>query len=396
MNDTLDKDTSARHGPADEHASNARRRITALALMSGGLDSRLAAALMLEQGVRVIALNFDSVFCHAPPPGTRSEAQKACAALGIELVRAPFSDQLIPLVKDPPHGHGKHMNPCVDCRIAQFRLARRYMDTRDAQFFVTGEVVGQRPMSQRLEAMRLIEREAGVEGYVLRPLSAKLMPPTVPEQKGWVDRDKLQAFSGRSRKPQMELAARLGVTDYPGSAGGCLLTDEGFACKVYELIERTPEANEWDFELLKLGRHYRLPSGAKAVVGRNEAENNRLEAMAQAGDVLLERDDMAGPTVLLCGARDKHGADDRNLAARLCVLHSKRNQAAAGTVRCRTKAALHAAPTKPPASSCNPPTAAMGGEHAGELVHVEALDKAALDAMRIVGKETTVHGGSTE
>jgi len=340
-------------GPVDEHG----RPITALALISGGLDSRLAAALMLEQGVRVVALHFDSVFCHAPAPGARSEAEKACTALGIELVRVPFNDHLIPLVKDPPHGHGKNMNPCIDCRIAEFRLARQYMDTLGAHFFVTGEVVGQRPMSQRLQAVRLIEREAGVEGYVLRPLSAKLLPPTVPEQKGWVDRGKLQAISGRSRKPQMELAERLGITEYPGSAGGCLLTDEGFACRVDELIAHTPEANERDFELLKLGRHYRLPSGAKAIVGRNETENNRIEAIAQAGDVLLERDDTVGPTVLLCGARAE---EDRSLAARLCVSHSKRGPSGAGAVRCQPK----------------------DGEQAREVMQVEALDQATLDSMR--------------
>ncbi|MBN1918330.1 MAG: hypothetical protein JW889_10495 [Verrucomicrobia bacterium] len=354
MDNSRNNDGLTERRPVDEHG----RPITALALMSGGLDSRLAAALMLEQGLRVIALNFDSVFCHAPAAGTRPEAEKACAALGIELVRVPFSDELIPLVKDPPHGHGKRMNPCIDCRIAQFRLARRTMDRLGAQFFVTGEVVGQRPMSQRLAAMRLIEREAGVEGTVLRPLSAKLLPPTIPEQKGWVDRDKLHAITGRSRKCQIELARRLGITDYPASAGGCLLTDEGFACRVYELIVHTPEANERDFELLKLGRHFRLPTGAKAIVGRNEAENTRLEAIAQAGDVLLERSETVGPTVLVCGAR---GVEDRTVAARLCVAHSKRGQSASGAVRYRVK----------------------GGEPAEDVAQVGALDQAALDAMRI-------------
>lgn len=311
----------------DEHD----RPVTALALMSGGLDSQLAARIMLEDGVRVIALTFDSVFCHAQPGGSdETQAEKACRALGIPLETAPFSDELIPLVKDPPHGLGKRMNPCVDCRIAQFRLARRCMDTLGAHFFVTGEVVGQRPMSQRLKAMLLIAREAGVEGLVLRPLSARLLPPTMPEQNGWGDRSALYAIRGRSRKPQIALAAKLGVTDYPGSAGGCLLTDEGFANKVRDVIEHAPDAAERDFALLKIGRHFRLPSGAKAIVGRDKADNDRLEAIALPGELLLWRHDTTGPTVLLQGA---HSDEDRNFAAALCVSHSKLAGTAFGIVQ---------------------------------------------------------------
>ena len=307
------------------------RPVTALALMSGGLDSRLAARIMLEHGVRVVALNFQSVFGHAPSGGSSmSEAAKACQALSIPLEPVPFSDELIPLVKDPPHGYGRHMNPCIDCRIAQFRLAKRRMEELGAHFLVTGEVVGQRPMSQRRDALHLIDREAGVKGLVLRPLSAQLLPPTLAEQKGWVDRDRLYGFSGRSRKPQIELAARFGLTDYPEAAGGCLLTYEGFAKKVRELIEHKPGATERDFELLKVGRHYRLPCGAKVIVSRDEHENDRLAAMAQAGDVLFERNDTLGPVVMLC---DSRGEDDGNLAAALCVSHSKLRGASSGQVR---------------------------------------------------------------
>ncbi len=307
------------------------RPVTAVALMSGGLDSRLAARVVLEQGVRVVGLNFVSVFCHGPSGGSStSEAAEACQAVGIPLEVVAFSDELIPLVKDPPHGYGKHMNPCIDCRIAQFRLAERRMEELSAHFLVTGEVVGQRPMSQRRDALHLIDREAGVKGLVLRPLSAALLPPTVPEQQGWVDRGGLYGFSGRSRKPQIELAARFGLTDYPDAAGGCLLTYEGFAKKVRELIEHKPGATERDFELLKVGRHYRLPSGAKVIVSRDEHENDRLASMAKQGDVLFGRNDTLGPVVMLC---DSRGEDDGNLAASLCVSHSKLSGASSGQVR---------------------------------------------------------------
>jgi tRNA-specific 2-thiouridylase len=340
----------------DEHD----RPVTALALMSGGLDSQLAARIMLEHGVRVIALTFDSVFSHTRSGGPdETPAEQACRALGIPLETVPFSAELIPLVKNPPHGHGKNMNPCIDCRIAQFRLARRWMDTLGAHFIVTGEVVGQRPMSQRLKAMLSIAREAGVEDLVLRPLSAKLLPPTMPEQEGWIDRGALYAFRGRSRRPQIELAARLGLTDYPGSAGGCLLTDEGFANKVRDVIEHAPDAAERDFALLKIGRHFRLPSGAKAIVGRDKADNDRLEAIALPGELLLWRHDTTGPTVLLQGA---HTDQDRNLAAALCVSHSKLAGATFGIVR------YNARGSEPAAAA---------------LTQTEPLDKATIETLRI-------------
>ena len=324
-------DAKAAGGRPRQRLDEAGRPVTAVVLMSGGLDSRLAARLMLEQGVRVVALNFDSVFCHAPSGEARaSAAAEASRALGVELEVVNTTRELIELVKDPPHSHGRHMNPCIDCRIMQFRTARRYMDEIGAHFLVTGEVLGQRPMSQRRDAMRQIEREAGVEGLVVRPLSAKHLPPSVPEEKGWVDREQLLALSGRSRKPQMELAERFGIRDYPQSAGGCLLTYEGFANKVDDLIKHKPDADVDDFELLKVGRHFRLPGGGKAVVGRDEGENERLRNLARAGDVVYDRADTVGPIVLLCDAADPN---DEALAAALCVSHSKLVGAAFGRVR---------------------------------------------------------------
>jgi tRNA-specific 2-thiouridylase len=294
--------------------------VTALALMSGGLDSQLAARILLEQGVRVVALNFESVFSHARGGPGVPDAAQACRALGIPLETMAFSAELIPLVKDPPHGYGQHMNPCIDCRIAQFRIAKAHMETIGAHFLATGEVVGQRPMSQRRDAIRQIDRAAGVEGLVLRPLSAKLLEPTLAETRGWVEREKLYAISGRSRKAQLELAERFAITDYPQAAGGCLLTDESFAKRARELIERKPDAGEHDFDLLRVGRHFRLPSGAKAIVGRDQVENERLRELARVGDVICDRDDTVGPIVLLCDATTEQ---DVSLAAALCVSHSK-------------------------------------------------------------------------
>ncbi len=335
------------------------RPVTAVVLMSGGLDSRLAAKLLLEQGVRVVALNFRSVFCHSPSGGSRiAEAAKACRALGVPLETMQNTRELIELVKDPPHGYGRHMNPCIDCRIGMLRSARAYMQETGAHFLATGEVIGQRPMSQRRDAMQLVDREAGARGIVLRPLSAKLLPPTLPEEKGWIEREELYGFSGRSRKPQIELAARFGITDYPDAAGGCLLTDEGFARKVRDLVERKPEADEHDFELLKVGRHFRLPGGGKVIVGRDRRENARLEELALAGDVIYDRDDTVGPIVLLCDAADD---TDGNLAAALCVSHSKLVDTSFGTVRYYTK----------------------GNEAGAALVQVEPLDRATVDALRL-------------
>ncbi len=311
------------------------RPVTAVVLMSGGLDSRLAARIMLEQGVRVVALNYRTCFCTCTPKhGCGSEAAKASRELGVPLKVVNHTRAFIEIVKNPPHGYGRHMNPCIDCRIQMFRAAREYMDKVGAHFLVTGEVLGQRPMSQRRDAMRLIDREAGTGGIILRPLCARHLPPTRPEEKGWVDRDTLLDISGRSRKPQMALAEQFGMTDYPCAAGGCLLTYEGFARKVRDLIEHMPEAQARDFQLLKLGRHFRLPGGGKAIVGRDAGENERLRKCAREGDVVYERSETVGPVVLLCDARD---TNDGALAAALCVTYSKLGDAPFGCVRYYTK-----------------------------------------------------------
>ncbi|MBW2000225.1 MAG: hypothetical protein JRJ29_19985, partial [Deltaproteobacteria bacterium] len=205
--------------------------VKAVGLLSGGLDSTLAARLMLDQGIQVYAINFTSPFCTCTPKGA------GCASVitalrqlgGIPLRRVFLGDEYLEIVRSPKHGHGSGINPCIDCRILKLKKAAAYMKEIGASFIFTGEVLGQRPMSQYRAALHIIDRESGLEGYVLRPLSASHLEPTVPEQKGWVDRKRLLGIKGRSRKIQMTLAAEKGIKDYPCPGGGCLLTDRNFA-----------------------------------------------------------------------------------------------------------------------------------------------------------------------
>lgn len=293
----------------------------AIALLSGGLDSTLAAKVLLEQGIELEAVNFMTVFCNCTHRGESCLAsRKAVDGLGIPLKVFNVSEEFLQVVKHPKHGYGSNMNPCIDCRIFMLERARAYMGEAGASFLVTGEVVGQRPMSQRREAMRLIERESGVEGILLRPLCAKFLPLTIPEEKGWVDREKLLAISGRSRKPQMELAKRFGIRDYPCPAGGCLLTDPGFANRMKDLMAHDPEFTLNDVHLLKLGRHLRLSPRIKLVVGRNEAENLKVQTFAREGDRLMKVAHHPGPLSLL---RGEAGETDLERAASITVRYSK-------------------------------------------------------------------------
>ena len=288
----------------------------AVALLSGGLDSQLAVRLMLEQGIEVECLTSVSVFHqHSDDP----PAVPAASRLGVPITLIRTDEQMIDMVRHPRHGLGKNMNPCIDCRIFLLKTAFAHMRRAGADFIVTGEVLGQRPMSQRRWAMDLIDREAGVKGCVVRPLCAKLMEPTLAEKAGLIDREKLLAIRGRSRKEQIAWAAALGIRDYPAPAGGCLLTDPNYAHRLRELLQRG-KAGVNDIELLGLGRHFRLDDTAKAVVGRDESENGRLEALARPGDLLFDAVDVPGPTVLLRG-----DASDNNVrtAAALTLKYGK-------------------------------------------------------------------------
>jgi tRNA U34 2-thiouridine synthase MnmA/TrmU len=293
----------------------------AIALLSGGLDSTIAARVMMEQGVELEALNFMTVFCTCTNRGaTCLASQKAVETLGIPLKVFNVSEEYLGVVKHPQHGYGRNMNPCIDCRIFMLKKAKAYMEESGAVFIVTGEVLGQRPMSQRKDAMHLIEKEAGLEGLILRPLSAKVLPTTIPEKEGWVDRERLLNISGRSRKPQIELADHYGIHDYPCPAGGCLLTDPGFAKRMKDLMVYNPQFSLNDVHLLKMGRHFRFSNGVKLVVGRNEEENQKIQTFAQGEDILLKVSSFPGPLSLL---RGKLNEGDIEKAAAITVHYGK-------------------------------------------------------------------------
>jgi len=300
----------------------------AIALISGGLDSSLAAKLIKEQGIELIILNFKTPFClcdKKSSQGCGSEAAKVAHNLGAELKIIYVTDEYFKILKNPKHGFGSNMNPCIDCRILMFRKAKEFMEQIEARFIITGEVLGQRPMSQHKQALKIIEKESGLTGLVLRPLSAKLLPETLPEKEGWVSRDKLLDFSGRTRKPQMALAKTLNIKDYPCAAGGCLLTDPQFAKRVKELLNHK-ELNLENIELLKTGRHFRLSEKTKLVVGRDERENADLLTKVKEGDYLFMPRDIAGPSAL---GRGGFSEELINLSCRItcryCDLNGKIN-----------------------------------------------------------------------
>lgn len=297
--------------------------VKAVALLSGGLDSTLAVKLMLEQGIEVHALNFTSSFCtcnHGGKDGggCRSESRRVAEEFGIPLKVLVKGAEYIAIVKNPRHGYGKGMNPCVDCRIFMFKLAKDYMKEIGASFIITGEVLGQRPMSQRRDAFRVIERESGLEGLILRPLSAKQLEPTIPEKEGLVDRERLLDVLGRSRRQQIDLAEELDINNYPCPSGGCLLTDKIFSKKVRDLLTNKDYVTKKDLALLKAGRHFRY-KGEKIIVGRNDDDNRKLKSMLQDGDTLVEPCAFPGPVAVLAGTDDE---EVRDFAGQLIVKYA--------------------------------------------------------------------------
>ncbi|MDP3788797.1 MAG: 7-cyano-7-deazaguanine synthase [Candidatus Omnitrophota bacterium] len=291
----------------------------AIILLSGGLDSILAAKLALEQGVEVLAINFLTIFCTCTHKGCQHAATKAAQELKIPLKVMNITEEYLQVIKNPKHGYGSNMNPCIDCRIFIFKKAKEYMKDVGASFLVTGEVLGERPMSQRRNAILLIEKEAGLKGLILRPLSAKLFDPTIPEREGIVERDKLLDIRGRCRKPQMALAKEFGINDYPCPAGGCLLTDPGFANRIKDLIEHKA-LNMDNVKLLKYGRHFRFSNNTKLIVGRDEKENEILKSIAKNDDILFELTDRESPTSILRGGASE---DLIRLGAGITAYHTK-------------------------------------------------------------------------
>jgi len=294
----------------------------AVALLSGGLDSTLAVKLMIDQGIDVTAVHFTSVFCNCSPKkaGCKMHARKVAEEFAVPILVIHKGMDYIKMVEKPPHGHGSAMNACIDCRIYMLRKVKEMMPELGASFVITGEVLGQRPMSQQRHTIRLIEKESGLQDLILRPLSAQHFEPTLPEREGIVDRDKLLNISGRGRKPQFELAENLGVTDYPCPAGGCLLTDKVIAARLRDLFDHAVDYNQTDLVSLTLGRHYRLYPDLKIILGRNQEENERLTSLAKDGQSIFEPENFRGPTILALG----HLNSEREAAiGEIIVAHSQ-------------------------------------------------------------------------
>jgi tRNA-uridine 2-sulfurtransferase len=276
-------------------------------LLSGGLDSILAAKILQAQDIEVICITFATFFFGAGP------GIKAGATAGIPVHVLDIGEKHLEMLKKPVYGYGRQMNPCIDCHALMLQEAGRFMEEQGADFLFTGEVLGQRPMSQRRDALRSVENLAGYPGRILRPLSARLLAPTIPETEGLIDRERLLDIHGRSRKRQMALAETYGITDYPQPGGGCMLTKEGFGKKLSALLKRFPDAAAREVELLKCGRHLILPEGGFCIIGRNEADNDRLEFLAESHDILLRVTDYPGPIGLLLPSL--HFETDLKLAA---------------------------------------------------------------------------------
>lgn len=266
----------------------------AVSLFSGGLDSQLAVYVIKEQGIEVEGINFSTPFF-----GGGSKIIEAAQQLNIPLKTLDISDEYMEVLKNPHYGYGKNMNPCIDCHGFMIRKAGEYMQETEASFIITGEVLGQRPMSQNRSSLNAVDKISGFKGLVVRPLSARLLNPTIPEQKGWIDRERLLDIQGRSRTKQIELADKYGLQDYPTPAGGCLLTMENFSSRLRHYLELKPDAHPKETEVLKYGRHFLLESRALLIVGRKHTENEALLRLAEEQDLLLKVATHPGPTGLL-------------------------------------------------------------------------------------------------
>jgi tRNA-uridine 2-sulfurtransferase len=293
---------------------NEHRRVRALGIFSGGLDSMLSCLVLRRAGVEVEAVTFSTPF-FGPERALRSARH-----IGVTLRVAEVGAAHLELVKDPPHGYGSNLNPCIDCHAFMFRQAGQILQAEGFDFLFSGEVLGQRPMSQNKQALALVAKLSGCGERILRPLCAQNLPATAMETSGLVDRARLGAFSGRSRKPQMALAAELGVTDYPAPAGGCLLTEPGFSHRLKDLWQHDPGAGVEQVELLKHGRHLRLSPLAKLVVGRNQADNQALEQAAPPGALRLRALGAPGPLGLYLGPP---AAEELLLAAAILAGYGK-------------------------------------------------------------------------
>lgn len=310
----------------------------ALGLMSGGLDSTLAAMTLMRQGVEVTGISFVTPFFNA------EKARQAAELIGFELIIEDISDIHLQVVKAPRYGYGRNMNPCIDCHALMFRLAGERMQQGGYDFLFSGEVLGQRPMSQNANALRSVANLSSYAERVLRPLSAKLLPETPMEREGLVDREQLLDIQGRSRKRQQALAKEWGYHNYPPSAGGCLLTEEGFSNQLRDLLEHDSTATVNDVELLKAGRQFRLTETVKLILGRNQADNDRLQALAKPEHSKLRCQDFSGPLGLVSGPADSAAL---NTAAAIVASYGKGKEESSVAVLCLTDAGEEVLLVKP-------------------------------------------------
>lgn len=296
------------------------KRPHAIALFSGGLDSSLAVLLMLKQNIEVTALMFMNHF------GCDLDDRSSCGhnpypiaeRFGFRVKLMHLGEKFLDIVQHPRYGYGKNMNPCVDCRILMLREAKEFMEMAGADFIITGEVLSQRPKSQMRNSLNQVIKESGLGGYLLRPLSARLLAPTIPEKEGLVDREQLEKIAGRSRKRQMELAEEFGLEDYPSPAAGCLLTDRGYSIKLRDLLEHKEMVTFDDLNLLRIGRHFRISPTLKVIVGRNEGDNAKLEKYTSRFSV-IDVVDHGSPLTLLQGV---YNEETLKIAAALTARYS--------------------------------------------------------------------------
>ncbi|MBE9487022.1 MAG: thiamine biosynthesis protein [Chloroflexi bacterium] len=285
--------------------------IKALGIVSGGLDSTLAAMTLIRQGIKVTGISFVTPFFGA------EKAKAAAKAIGHPLITQEIGEIHLKMLKNPKYGYGRNMNPCIDCHALMFRMAGEMMEKEGYDFLFSGEVLGQRPMSQNADALRSVANLSGYPDRILRPLSAKRLPITPMEEQGWVDREQLLDIQGRSRKQQQRLAREWDYPDFPSSGGGCLLTEVGFSNQLRDLLKHTPNATVDNIELLKYGRQFRLSATAKLVLGRHQSDNDRLHTFARDGQLKLRCSDFSGPLGIFCG-----NPETQDLATAAAILAS--------------------------------------------------------------------------
>ena len=290
----------------------------AIALFSGGLDSTLAIKLIRDQGIDVLAINISTGF--GSTKDRREHMENMCKQVGAEFKIVDIqSEYLQDVLFDPKHGYGKNFNPCIDCHAKMFAVAKRIMEAEGASFLISGEVMGQRPMSQNKDALQTVLDESNCDGLLLRPMSALRLAPTIAEQNGWVDRDRLEGITGRSRERQLELAKEIGLEDFESPGGGCLLTDENFSKKMFDIVKHdTFEVK--DIPIMKFGRHLRLSENAKLVVGRNKEENEHLQNVENDKYYHVKTVGIPGPHALLSKTASE---EDKELATRVVLTYCK-------------------------------------------------------------------------